>query len=72
MTEISLLLVCAVAFLAVTLILGVLAGVIRLLTALFPERPSDESDDEPWIAAVHAAVALAHPGARITNVEETR
>jgi hypothetical protein len=70
MNEPSLLIVSLTAFLAVIVLLAVLAGAIRVLMALFPEKP--QGGDDAMLAAIHAAAALRHPGMRITRIEELR
>lgn len=69
MTEPNLLIICAAAFIAVIILLSVLAGAIRILTAVFPV--SDDADPA-LIAAISAAAARAYPGTRITNIKEIR
>jgi hypothetical protein len=69
MTEPSLLLICAAAFLAVILLLSLLAGIIRGLTALFP---AVVGPDAALIAAISAAAARVYPGAKITNIQERK
>jgi hypothetical protein len=66
----SLLVICATAFVAVMLLLSLLAGVIHVLMILFPER--EAGADPALLAAVHTAAAAAYPGHRITGVEEVR
>lgn len=70
MTEPNLLIICAAAFLAVLLLLSLLAGLIRVLTAVFPAESAES--DAPVIAAIHTAVARVYPGTRVTNIEEVR
>ena len=70
MTEPSLLVVCAAAFAAVLFILSLLAGLIRVLTALFPHV--EEASDTAVLAAITSAVAQTYPGTRITNIQEHR
>jgi Na+-transporting methylmalonyl-CoA/oxaloacetate decarboxylase gamma subunit len=71
MDEPSLLAVCGLAFGSVFLLLAILAAVIRLVTAVFPERPRRRIDPA-LVAAVSATADLVHPGARVTRiVEET-
>jgi hypothetical protein len=75
MTEPDLLTVSASAFVAVLALLALLAGMIRLLTAVFPgEAFPGEGDrtDAAVLAAIAAAAAHARPGHRITRVEEIR
>ena len=45
-----------------------LAGVMRLMTALFPER--SPSVDPTMVAAITSTVAMVYPGARVTSIEE--
>lgn len=70
MNEPDLLVICAAAFVAVFLLLSLLAVVMRVLTAVYPEKPT--GIDGATLAAVSAAVSAAYPGMRITNVEETK
>lgn len=66
----GLLVVCGAAFLAVFAVLTLLALVIWLITAAFPERAG--TDDAAVLAAITAVVARAAPQARVTRVEEQR
>lgn len=65
----SLLLVCVIAFLAVFVLLGLLALIMRLLIAALPEKPKS---DAPLLAAVTTAASAAHPGMKVTRVEEEK
>jgi hypothetical protein len=74
-TEPNLLVICATAFVAVILLLALLAGVIRVLTRLFPESaemapPTEATPDGPLVAAISAATAAAFPGHRVTRIED--
>jgi hypothetical protein len=69
MTEPNLLVISAAAFVAVFGLLSLLAGVIRLLTLLFPVV---EELDATVVAAISTAAAQAHPGMQITKIEEDR
>jgi hypothetical protein len=66
----SLLTICAIAFISVFLLLSFLAVAFRIITQAFPvpRRVLDSA----LVAAIGAAVAVALPGARITNIEEER
>jgi len=64
----NLLTACGIAFLAVFLLLSLLAGLMQLITLIFPERKS--SIDPALIAAVSSSVAFAIPGATVTKIEE--
>ncbi len=79
--EPNLFLICLNAFIAVLGLLSLLAGALRGLIELFPERAlpiSHESPTDPRIAdpviavAIASAVNAAAPGARVTRVEEIR
>jgi hypothetical protein len=70
MTEPSLLVISGTAFIAVILLLGMLAGMIHVLTALFPER--SEGKDEALFAAINSAAGEAYPGMRVSRIEEVR
>ena len=71
--------VSAVSFCAVFLMLTVLAGLMSLLTRLFPgqveekkrsPRKAETGPDQVLLAAVAAAVTSTVPGARGTKIEE--
>lgn len=66
--EPNVLLNCVWSFLAVFILLGILALMIRLVVALFPD--GGKSDDAATVAAIHTAVAVALPDARVTRIEE--
>lgn len=69
MTEPNLFVVCAAAFTAVLALLSLLAGLIRALTALFPPVVDH---DPALLAAITSAAARAHPGTKVTNIQENR
>ena len=66
----NLLLVCLNAFIAVMALLTVLAGAIRGLIELFPER--SPKTDTVVAVAIASAVHAMTPGARVTRIEEIR
>jgi hypothetical protein len=68
MNEPNLLTISVLAFMAVFALLSVLALVMHVLTALFPEK-ADEYD-AALLSAVVTAAAVAYPGMRVTHVEE--
>ena len=70
MNQPGLLVICISAFVAVFVLLGFLAVVMRLLIAAFPEKVG--GIDSATIAAVTAAAAYAFPGTKVTKVEEIR
>lgn len=64
----DLLVICASAFAAVFVLLGMLALVMRALIFLFPER--EGKIDAAFIAAVSAAASTVYAGSRVTKIEE--
>ena len=68
MADASILGMCATAFAAVFLLLGFLAGVIRLITTALPGR--SEQGDPAVAGAIASAVTALYPGARVTRIEE--
>ena len=68
--EPNVLLSCVLSFLAVFILLGVLAILIRLVTAACPFVPEEGQDDAALIAAIHSAAAVRFPGARVIRIEE--
>ena len=61
---------CLIAMAAVFTLLGLLAAVMRMITAVFPVR--DAEIDSTVVAVVSTAVASIWPGARVTRIEEER
>lgn len=64
----NLLTACGIAFLSVFLLLSLLAGLMQLITRIFPERTS--SIEPSLVAAIANSVAFQYPGARVTKIEE--
>jgi hypothetical protein len=71
MAEPNLLVISLVAFTAVFLLLSLLAGIMTLLTTLFPVD-DDDGPDAAVLAAITAAAGVAYPGLRVSGVKETR
>ncbi len=81
MDQPALWLVALNAFAAVVVLLAVLAGAIRLLSVVFPERASPAPTtaaadaaamlDAPTLAAIQVAVQHALPGGRVVRIERT-
>ncbi len=65
--ETNLITTCAIAFVAVMSLLGGMAVVIRLLTALFPDESAEA--DASLMTALETAVNEAFPGASVVSVE---
>jgi Na+-transporting methylmalonyl-CoA/oxaloacetate decarboxylase gamma subunit len=70
----NLIVICGVAFVAVFFVLTVLAGVMRTLTALFPQRDEEATGQiEPaLIAAISEGMKATYPGTRVTEIEEVK
>ncbi|MFH2057144.1 MAG: hypothetical protein ABIJ61_14395 [bacterium] len=70
MASANLFVVCISAFAAVFLLLAVLAMVMRLITAIFPQRSGGA--DAAVVAAITSTISTIYPNSRITNIEERR
>ena len=66
----TLLSACLIAIVAVFFLLGLLAVLMKLITAVFPVL--EEKTDPALIAAITTTVATLFPGARVTRIEEER
>jgi hypothetical protein len=66
----SLLVICLSAFVAVFLLLTVLALLMRLITAVFVYH--EPVSDAAVVAAITTVISNIFPGSRITNIEEKR
>jgi len=64
----ELLFVCISAFIAVFVLLALLALVMKIIILLFPERLA--RTDATVLAAVASVVSAVYPGTKITKVEE--
>jgi len=62
--------ICLSAFLAVFLILSILAGFMRLVTVVFSVK--DTKEDSAVIAALTTIVNQYYPGTKITKIEESK
>ncbi len=68
MASIELVYVCISALIGVFTVLGVLAGVMKIITSVFPQAAS--TTDAAMIAAVTSVVTMMYPQTRVTNIEE--
>ena len=59
---------CLIAMVAVFVLLGLLAVIMWLITAVFPVR--EARIDSAIVAAITTAVASVWPGAKVTRIEE--
>lgn len=66
----DLLSMCLTAFVAVFLLLSVLALVMRLITYVFPMK--EEKTDAALISAISTTYQAIYPNTRITKIEETK
>ena len=67
----NLFVVCMSSFVSVFAVLTFLAIVMRLLTAVFPEKTKGGVDG-PLLAAIHSAFAVVKPGTKVTKIEEVK
>jgi hypothetical protein len=73
MDSLELLFVCLSALLAVFVLLTVLAIIMRILIAVFPEMLDKlATSDAALLAAVTTAAASIYPGMKVTRVEEEK
>ena len=70
MQSLELLLICVSAFIVVFLLLALLALVMRLIIAVFPEKVIKA--DSGYLAALASVMASLYPGTKITKVEEIK
>lgn len=70
MESVNLLMVCASAFVGVFLLLIFLSLVMKVITAVFPQKTAES--DVTVLAAVASAVSSAYPGTIITKIEEIK
>ena len=66
----ELLLICISAILAVFVLLSLLALVMRLIIAVFPEKIA--TSDSAYIAAIASVISTIYPQTKITKVEEIK
>ena len=59
---------CLIALISVFSLLGLLAVIMEMITALFPNR--ERALDPVLVAAISTTVASVYPGARVTRIEE--
>jgi len=60
--------ICGTGFLAVFLLLSILAFLMRLLIILFPEKEKDDAY-APAVAAIAVTFKSLYPGTKITKIE---
>lgn len=66
----DLLTICISAFVAVFILLTVLAVLMRLITAIFPGP--DKESDSALIGAITTTYQTIYPNTKITKIEESR
>ena len=62
--------ICISAFLAVFVLLAILALVMRLIIVVFPHK--EATADAAMVAAVSAVMSNLYPGTKVTKVEEIK
>ncbi|MBU8932554.1 MAG: hypothetical protein KOO62_00970 [candidate division Zixibacteria bacterium] len=70
MESVELWLICISAFTMVFALLSVLAIIMRIITAVFPQKAL--GIDATMVAIVTSAVSSAFPGTKVTEIEETK
>jgi len=66
----SLLTICVSAFIAVFILLSILALTMRLILAIFPEKMMESN--ATLIAAISTTYNSIYPGTKITKIEEDK
>jgi len=70
MESYELITICTSAFIAVFVILSLLALLMRLIIVIFPSK--EVKEDTAVIAAITTVVNKFYPGTKITKVEEVK
>jgi hypothetical protein len=70
MAEANLALMCLTAFVAVFVLLALLAGVMEIIMLLFPQKALQV--DEAHVAAITSTYSALYPGAKVTRIEESK
>ncbi len=66
----ELLLICLSAIVVVFILLALLALVMRLIMAVFPEKIL--ASDSAYVAAIASVISTMYPGTKISKVEEIK
>ena len=66
----QLLLICVAAFIAVFVVLSLLAIVMRIIILLFPEKGA--GDNAALLAALTTSITRLYPGFKVTKIEEIK
>jgi hypothetical protein len=61
--------ICSLSFLAVFIVLTILALIMHLITNFFPYR---DASDTALFAAISASMAKFYPGRKIAKIEEIK
>jgi hypothetical protein len=62
--------VCISSFLSVFVLLAFLAGVMRVIMLLFPQK--EIKSDGAVVAAIASTISTIYPGTKITNIKEMK
>jgi hypothetical protein len=64
----QLLLICVAAFVAVFIVLSLLAVIMRVIIIIFPDKVN--GSDTALLAAISTSINRLYPGTKITKIEE--
>ena len=67
MDSVNLLSVCGSSFLWVFILLAILAVLMKIITAIFPQK--EKVTDPAVLAAISTTMASLYPGTKITKIE---
>ena len=62
--------VCATAFIAVFVLLAVLAGVMEIIMRIYPQQAM--RIETAHVAAITTTYTALYPGAKVTRIEESK
>lgn len=69
--ETNLFIICTAAFVAVFVLLSIMAAAMRLLIMVYPAEIR-AANDPALIAAITTTMDVAHPGTTVTKIKEVR
>lgn len=68
----NLLFVCLTAFIGVFLVLGSLAGIMKLIMSIFPAVEEKTMTDSAIYAAIATTMSTIYPNTKVTKIEELK
>jgi hypothetical protein len=72
MYEQNLLMICLSAFIAVFVLLTILAVLMQVMIKIFPAKITQKKDDAALYAAIASTMQTIYPGTKITKIEEEK